>query len=60
MKYYVDVLNKVKETPEWKKFIQDGAFNTTSMTGKQFADWVGQNEKLHEGLMQEAGFLAKK
>jgi putative tricarboxylic transport membrane protein len=60
VKYYVDVLNKVKETPEWKKFIQDGAFNTTSMTGKQFADWVGQNEKLHEGLMQEAGFLAKK
>jgi len=60
VKYYVDVLNKVKETPEWKKFIQDGAFNTTSMSGKQYADWVQQNEKLHEGLMKEAGFLAKK
>ena len=60
VKYYVDVLNKVKETPEWKKFIRDGAFNTTSMTGKQYADWVAQDEKLHENLMKEAGFLAKK
>jgi putative tricarboxylic transport membrane protein len=60
VKYYVDILNKVKETPEWKKFIQDGAFNTTSMSGKQYADWVAENEKRHEGLMKEAGFLAKK
>jgi len=59
VKYYVDVLNKVKETPEWKKFLQDGAFNTTSMSGKQYADWVADNEKRHEGLMKEAGFLAK-
>ena len=60
VKYYVDLLNKVKETPEWKKFIQDGAFNTTSMSGKQYADWVAQNEKQHENLMKDAGFLAKK
>jgi putative tricarboxylic transport membrane protein len=60
VKYYVDVLDKVKQTPEWKKFMEDGAFNTTSMTGKQYADWVNQNEQTHMGLMKEAGFLATK
>jgi tripartite-type tricarboxylate transporter receptor subunit TctC len=60
VKYYVDVLEKVKATPEWKKFMEDGAFNTTSMSGKQYADWVAKNEELHMGLMKEAGFLAAK
>jgi len=59
VKYYVDVLDKVRQTPEWKKFLEEGAFNTTTMTGKQYADWVAQNEKLHMGLMKDAGFLAK-
>jgi len=30
------------------------------MTGKEYADWVANAEKLHENLMREAGFLAKK
>ena len=60
VKYYVDVLDKVRQTPEWKKFLEEGAFNTTTMTGKQYADWVAQNEKLHMGLMKDAGFLATK
>jgi putative tricarboxylic transport membrane protein len=58
VKYYVDVLDKVRQTPEWKKFLEDGAYNTTTMTGKQYADWVAKNEELHHGLMKEAGFLA--
>jgi tripartite-type tricarboxylate transporter receptor subunit TctC len=60
VKYYVDVLNKVRETPEWKKFMEDGAFNTSHMTGKEYADWVANADKQHEQLMKEAGFLAKK
>ncbi len=59
VKYYVDILDKVRQTPEWKKFLEEGAFNTTTMTGKQYSDWVAQNEKLHMGLMKDAGFLAK-
>jgi putative tricarboxylic transport membrane protein len=60
VKYYVDVLDKVRATPEWKKFMDDGAFNQTHMTGKEYADWVANADKQHEGLMKEAGFLAKK
>jgi len=59
VKYYVDVLDKVRQTPEWKKFLEEGAYNSTSMTGKPYADWVAKSEELHKGLMKEAGFLAK-
>jgi putative tricarboxylic transport membrane protein len=58
--YYVNVLNKVRETPDWQRFMQDGAFNQSHMTGKEYADWVANAENTHENLMREAGFLAKK
>ena len=58
VKYYVDLMEKVRQTPEWKKFMEDGAFNQTALTGKEYADWVASAEKLHYGLMKEAGFLA--
>ncbi|MNC85055.1 hypothetical protein D3C83_06300 [compost metagenome] len=58
--FYVDLFKKVRETPEWKKFMQDGAFTQTFMSGKEYADWVAKAETLHRGLMKEAGFLAKK
>ena len=60
VKFYTDLLDKVKQTPEWKKFMEDGAFNVTSMKGKQYADWVQQNEQNHMTLMKDAGFLAAK
>ena len=57
--YYVDLMKKVRETPEWKKLMADGAFNQSFMVGAEYAKWVADAEKLHEGLMKEAGFLAK-
>ena len=57
--YYVELFKKVRELPEWKKYTEDAAFNTTFMTGKEFLDWVGKAESSHRQLMQEAGFLAK-
>lgn len=56
--YYVELLKKVRETPEWKKLMNDGAFNQTFMTGADYAKWVENEEKRHQGLMKEAGFLA--
>jgi tripartite-type tricarboxylate transporter receptor subunit TctC len=58
--YYVDLLKKVRETPEWKKLMSDGAFNQTFMAGKEYLDWVAKEETRHEQLMKEAGFLAAK
>ena len=58
--YYVDLFKKVRETPEWKKFMADGAFNQSFMVGKEYVDWVAKAENVHRDLMKEAGFLAKK
>jgi tripartite-type tricarboxylate transporter receptor subunit TctC len=57
--YYVDLFKKVRATPEWQKLMSDGAFNTTFMAGDEYTKWVAAAEKLHEGLMRDAGFLAK-
>ncbi|HMS05452.1 MAG TPA: tripartite tricarboxylate transporter substrate binding protein [Burkholderiaceae bacterium] len=57
--YYVQLMEKVRATPEWKKFIEEGAFNTTVMTGADFARWVANEDVRHRLLMQEAGFVAK-
>ncbi len=57
--FYVDLLKKVRATPEWKKFSEDAAFNDSWMTGKQFTDWVAKAEAEHKALMTEAGFMAK-
>ena len=49
----------MRETPEWKKFMEDGAFNQTALMGEEYADWVAKEEKRHRDLMKEAGFLAE-
>jgi putative tricarboxylic transport membrane protein len=58
VKFYVDLLAKVRATPEWKDFMDKGAFNQTTMTGQPFFDWLGKTEQAHRVLMKEAGFLA--
>jgi len=58
--YYVGFFKKLRETQDWKDFMEKGAFNQTFMAGKQYADWVANAEVLHRNLMKDAGFLAKK
>ena len=42
----------------WKDLMKDGAFNQTFMVGDEFAKWVDGEDKRHQTLMKEAGFLA--
>ena len=58
-KFYVDLLGKVRALPEWKDFMNKGAFNQTALSGQAYFDWVAKNEQLHRELMREAGFLAR-
>jgi putative tricarboxylic transport membrane protein len=60
VQYYVDLFKKVTATPEWKKLMEEGAFNTTMLSGKQYADWVAKEEARHVQLMKAAGFIAGK
>jgi len=57
--YYVELMKKVRATPEWKAFMQTGAFNQSFMTGKKFHDWLQKTAAFHHDLMEKAGFLAK-
>jgi len=59
VKFYVDLMAKVRALPEWTGFMERGAFNQTSMSGQAYFDWVAKNEQQHRVLMREAGFLAK-
>ncbi|MDB5771391.1 MAG: hypothetical protein JWM42_1765 [Burkholderia sp.] len=56
--FYIDLLQKVRATPEWKDYMEKGAFNQTFMTGADYTKWLGQAEEAHRTLMKEAGFLA--
>jgi len=58
--YYLGLFKKVMATPEWKTFMEQGAFNQTTLTGKEYADWVAREEARHIALMKAAGFMAGK
>ncbi len=58
VQFYLDLFKKVRATPEWKDFMEKGAFNDSSLSGQAYFDWLGQNEQLHRTLMREAGFIA--
>jgi putative tricarboxylic transport membrane protein len=59
VQFYVDLMQKVRATPDWKKFMDEGAFNQTFMAGADYARWVATEDVRHRLLMQEAGFVAK-
>jgi putative tricarboxylic transport membrane protein len=58
VKYYIDLFKKVMATPEWQKLMEEGAFNKTALTGREYADWVAREEARHVALMKKAGFIA--
>ena len=60
VQYYTDLLKKVRETPEWKEFMEKGAFNPKTLAGDEFKAWLTKEEQRHLTLMTAAGFLAKK
>ena len=59
VEFYVDLLKKVRATPEWTSFLETGAFNQTTLNGKEYEAWVAREEARHIMLMKEAGFLAR-
>jgi putative tricarboxylic transport membrane protein len=58
LQYYVDLLKRVRETPEWKDFVNRGAYKDEFLTGAQFAKFLEDDENRHREIMKHAGFLA--
>jgi putative tricarboxylic transport membrane protein len=60
LQFYVDLFGKVRELPEWKQFMEDGAFRNTALVGQGFHDWLTKAQSDHDRLMNEAGFVASR
>jgi tripartite-type tricarboxylate transporter receptor subunit TctC len=59
VQWYQDFLRKVGETPEWKKYMDEGALKSAFATGDEYVKWVEENEQLHKDLMAKGGLLKK-
>lgn len=55
--WYIDLLKKVSDTPEWNKYMHEGALKPAFATGNEFVKWVAENETLHRELMVKGGLL---
>lgn len=56
--YYVDLFRKVRETPDWKEFMEKGAYKQVFMTGPALVRWEAQAAKAHYDMMKADGWLA--
>ena len=57
--WYVAFFRKVTETPEWKKYMDDGALKPAFASRAEYVKWVEENEQLHKDLMTKGGLLKK-
>src|SRR6267142_924574 len=57
--WYQGFLKKVQDTPEWKKYMEEGALKAAFATGDEYVKWVQEAEQLHKDLMTKGGLLKK-
>lgn len=59
LKFYVDLLARVRETPEWAEWLQRGVQSDLFLTGGKLASYIEQDMKKHQRQFAEDGWLAK-
>jgi putative tricarboxylic transport membrane protein len=57
--FYVGMMMKVTETPEWKKYIEDMGLKSAFLTGPDYVKWLEEKEKLTKDLMAKGSLLKK-
>jgi len=57
--YYVNLMKRVTETADWKKYVSDNALKAQFMAGPEYVKWLEQAEVLHKDLMTRGGLLKK-
>lgn len=58
--FYVDLLKKVTETPEWKAYLEKNALKEEFLSGEPLKTFLTKDEAMHRGIMKDAGFLVAK
>jgi tripartite-type tricarboxylate transporter receptor subunit TctC len=59
VEWYVGFLQRVYETPEFKKYLSDGALKPAFAVGPEYVAWLESAEQLHRDLMAKGGLLKK-
>ena len=57
--FYVDLLQKVTETPEWQEYVERTALKRDFVSGAEFRAFLEKDEQRHRALMGEAGLIAE-
>ena len=57
--YYVNVMKKVTETPEWTKYISDNGLKSAFLTGPDYVKWLEEKENVTKDLMAKGNLLKK-
>jgi tripartite-type tricarboxylate transporter receptor subunit TctC len=57
--YYVNVMKKVTETPEWQKYVSDMGLKAAFLTGPDYVKWLEEKEKITKDLMAKGDLLKK-
>src|SRR5213594_2313737 len=55
--WYVALLKKVYDTPDFQDYLKQGALKPAFAIGAEYVKWVEENEKLHRELMAKGGLL---
>jgi tripartite-type tricarboxylate transporter receptor subunit TctC len=57
--FYVDLFQKVTQTPEYKEYMEKQALKPIFLTGKDMLQFLEEDDTLNTSLMTKAGFVAK-
>jgi putative tricarboxylic transport membrane protein len=58
-KYFVDLMKKVSETPEWKEYIDKTSQTSRYIGGADFKDFVDKDHARMRAVFEEQGWLVK-
>jgi putative tricarboxylic transport membrane protein len=57
--FYVDLFQKVAQTPEYKDYMEKQALKPVFLKGPEMLKFLEEDDALNKSLMTEAGFVAK-
>jgi tripartite-type tricarboxylate transporter receptor subunit TctC len=55
--WYVRLLQRIADTPEWKGFTDTGGLKRAFLSGPGFVTWLEHTEALHKDLMTKGGLI---
>jgi len=57
--YYVNVLKKVSEMPEWKKYVADMGLMDAFLSGPEYVKWLEAKDTMTKDFMVKGGLIKK-